>query len=225
MNMTKTIPSSLLGLLAFSAGLAAQGWARAAGEQNFVFNPVANSTKVQAGFRLARVRSCAGGIAVRLSERLPFARDGKTATRCTLRFELLEHPNDVNFTHTLLGGQASFRLIETSGDDQDARLLPGSIIHWSLEDSLAALCEQSHPSAVSHNRTICSWDTDAAKSRTAADAWSRLHLVAIDGNFRLSVLWLESAVHALPVPPLGHGSVYLNPVPNAALRATHPHLL
>lgn len=224
MTMTKAIPSSLLGLLALSAGLAAQGWARANGEENFVFNPVANSPKVQAGFRLARVRSSAGSIAVRLSERLPCARDGKTATRCTLRFELLENPNDVNFTHTLLGGQASFRLIETSGDDDAARLLPGSIIHWSLEDSLASLCEQPQSGTLNHNRTICSWDTDAAKSRTA-DAWSGLHLVALDGNLRLSVLWLESAVHAVPVRPLGRGSAYLNRVPNASIRAAHSQLL
>jgi hypothetical protein len=224
MTMMKTIPSSLLGLLAFSAGLAAQGWARADGEENFVFNPVTNSPNLQAGFRLARVRSSAGSIAVRLSERLPFARDGKTATRCTLRFELLENPNDVNFTHTLLGGQASFRLIETSGDDDAARLLPGSIIHWSLEDSLAGLCGQPHSGTLHHNRTICSWDTDAAKVRTAADAWSGLHLVALDNNFRLSVLWLESAVHALPVRPLGRGSVYLNPVLNSSIRATHSQL-
>ena len=224
MNMIKTIPSSLLGLLAFSAGLAAQGWARAKGEHNFVFNPVAGSSKLQAGFRLARVRSSAGSIAVRLSERLPSARDGKTATRCSLRFELIEHPHDLTFTHTLLGGQASFRLVESSGDEDDARLLPGSIIHWSLENSLSALCDLPHHANVRHNRTICSWDTDATKSRNSAEAWSRLHLVAIDGNFRMSVLWLESALHALPVIPLGRGSVYLNPVLNGSIRATHSQL-
>ena len=219
MTSMKTVPSSLLGLLAFSAGLAAQGWARANGEHHFVFNPVASSPGLQAGFRLARIRSTAGHVVVRLSERLPSARNGKTGTRCTLRFELLEHPTDLNFTHTLLGGQASFRLLETSGDNDDARLLPGSIVHWSLEDSLVGLCDKTHPGTLTHNRTICSWDTNAEKRTTAAGTWSGLHLVAIDGNLRLSVLWVESSLQGSQVTPLGRGSVYLNPVPSAPIRA------